>query len=61
MTNLKEARQAAGLTQQQLADQCHVVRQTICEIERGINRPSVELAKLMGAALGVDWVGFFDE
>lgn len=59
MIDLKQKRIDAGLSQQQLADECHVVRQTICEIERGVNRPSVETAKLIAEVLGFKWTDFF--
>lgn len=36
---IKEARTAKGLTQQQLAEQVHVVRQTISKWEKGISLP----------------------
>lgn len=61
MIDLKKARTDAGLTQQQLADKCHVVRTTICEIERGVNRPSVQVAKLIANELHLDWTQFFEE
>ena len=61
MIDLKKAREDAGYTQQRLADECHVIRQTIGNIENGWMRPSVDLAKRMAKALGVNWVEFFDE
>lgn len=61
MIDLKEKRTEAGLTQAQLAEKCHVVRTTICEIERGVNRPSIETAKRIGEVLGFDWSKFFEE
>lgn len=61
MIDLRKARTDAGLTQQELADECHVIRQTIGNIENGIANPSVELAKRMGKVLGVKWTEFFDE
>lgn len=61
MVDLAEKRKNAGLTQEQLAEQCHLVRQTICEIERGVNRPSVQTAKRIAEVLGFDWTEFFDE
>ncbi|MCB1163740.1 MAG: helix-turn-helix transcriptional regulator [Candidatus Krumholzibacteriia bacterium] len=42
--HLKRHRQAAELTQQELADRVGVTRQTIISIERGRYRPSIELA-----------------
>lgn len=61
MIDLREAREKAGYTQQELADACHVIRQTIGNIENGWARPSVDLAKRLGEVLGVNWVEFFDE
>lgn len=56
---LKECREAKGLSQNQLARQVGCVRQTISMIERGINKPSVELAKRLADALEVHWTIFF--
>lgn len=59
MVNLQKLRLEKELTQQQLADKCGVVRQTISEIENGRNKPSVELAKKLGEILEIEWVEFF--
>jgi len=48
--HLKRHRQTAGLTQQELADQVGVTRQTIISIERGRYRPSIELALQLARA-----------
>ena len=61
MIDLKKARTDKGITQQELADKIGVVRQTISNIECGFTRPSVEVAKLISAELGIDWTEFFDE
>lgn len=58
--NLQKIRVKAGMTQEQLAEKCHVVRQTIGEIERGVNTPSIPTAKKIGEVLGFDWTEFFD-
>lgn len=60
MLNLKELRTEKGLTQEELASQCDVLRNTISMIEIGINKPSVELAKKLGEVFDVDWKGFFE-
>lgn len=44
MVNLKELRLKAGLTQEELASKCEIQRSTIAMIERGVNKPSFELA-----------------
>jgi putative transcriptional regulator len=61
MVNLKELRGKAGLTQQELADQCNVIRQTISNIECELSRPSVETAKLIAKVLGFSWTDFFSD
>ena len=61
MIDLKKIRTEAGMTQEELATQTGVIRQTICEIERGRNKPSVDLAKRLAAVLNVDWIEFFTD
>lgn len=61
MVDLRKIRTDAGMTQQQLADACHVVRQTICEIERGVNRPSIQTAQSIAGILNFDWTEFFKD
>jgi len=52
-SNVREYRQRAGLSQEALARQLGVSRQTIVNIERGVSEPKVLLAIALGAALGV--------
>ena len=53
-TNLRRCRFERGeLSQQELADRVGVSRQTIVSIERGDYHPSVKLALLLAATLGV--------
>lgn len=59
LLDLKELRKSKGLTQQELADQCYVIQQTISHIERGERQPSVDTAKRIGKALGIPWVELF--
>ncbi len=44
ISNLKKAREMAGLTQQQLAEKVGVLRQTILFLEKGEYNPSLRLA-----------------
>lgn len=60
MINLKELRSDKGLTQEEVAEKCNVLRTTISMIESGINNPSVELAKRLGEILNVDWKEFYE-
>lgn len=59
MINLKKAREDKGLSQTALAEAVGVIRQTISNIECGINRPSPELAIKIGDVLEIDWTQFF--
>ena len=51
--HVREARQAAQLTQEALAMKVGVTRQSIIAIEQGKYGPSVKLALELAAALGV--------
>lgn len=42
-TNLREARKAKGLTQQQLADRTYVTSRSIIALEKGVYNPSLLL------------------
>ena len=61
MIDLRKVRQDNGLTQTALAEATGVVRQTISNIECGINAPSVGLAKKLAEILGLNWTDFFAE
>lgn len=52
-SSVKELRERAGLSQEALARQVGVSRQTVVNIERGANEPRVFLALALAAALGV--------
>ena len=60
-TVLIEARTAAGMTQQQLADSVGCIRQNISNIELGVTFPSVQLAIRIGNVLGLNWPRLYDE
>ena len=49
---LKELRQGAGITQQDLADAAGITRQTVIAIEGEKYSPSLEVAFLIAEALG---------
>lgn len=59
MIDLKKERKSKGMTQQELADKCGVIRQTIAEYESGRIKPSVPVAIKLGDALGIEWSKFF--
>ena len=61
MIDLKKLRTEKGLTQEQLANESGVQRTTITMIELGENKPSIELAKRLGAIFEVAWSDFFED
>ena len=61
MIDLKKLRKQKGLTQEQVASECGVQRTTITMIELGENKPSVELAKRLGAIFEIAWSDFFED
>lgn len=52
-TTIKENREAAGLTQSDLADLVHVRRETIVHLENGRYNPSLKLAMDIAAVFNV--------
>ena len=52
-TRVKDLRTAAGMTQQQLAEQVHVSSRTIISIEKGQYSPSLMLAYRLALVFGV--------
>ena len=56
---VRELRTAAGLRQEDLAEQVMVSRQTIISIENGRYNPSLELAWRLSKALGTSIEGLF--
>lgn len=53
MDNIKLLRKRQGLTQQQLADKLHVVRQTVSKWEQGTSAPDGDMLPAVAEALGV--------
>lgn len=58
MRLMKEKREEANLTQEQLASMIGINRTTITKIENG-SRPSVDNAQKIAKILGFDWTEFF--
>ena len=59
MVAMKEAREAQGVTQLQLANAIGRDRSLIAKIEKGNAKPSVETAKAIAIFLGLSWTIFF--
>lgn len=60
MVNLREIREAAGMTQEQLGTKVGVIRQTISNIECHLSLPSVPTAKAIAEVLNFEWTLFYD-
>lgn len=58
-TNLREARKARGLTQQQLAERVYVTSRSIIALEKGEYNPSLLLAYRLSLALEVPMENLF--
>lgn len=62
MTNIvKTARKQSGKSQTDISNAVGITQAALSLIESGRRRPSVDLAKRLAAALGVDWTLFFEE
>ena len=59
MVDLRKVRTEKGMTQDALAREVGVIRQTISNIECGVNRPSPELAMRIAEVLEIEWYKFF--
>lgn len=60
-SRLRELREAAGLTQPQLAERAGMTRDGISHLEQGRRKPSWETVLALCAALGVDCTAFTQE
>src|SRR5262245_5435492 len=58
---LRELREVAGLTQQQLAERAGMAWRTITHLEGGDRKPTWETVLALGVALGVDCGEFAKE
>lgn len=60
-TNLKEVRESAGKSQEDIAIEVGLSRAGYANIEAGKRRPSVPVAKKIAAVLNLNWTLFYDE
>ena len=58
---IREAREAKGLTQEQLAAQLGVTRKTIWNFEQGRTFPNLVVFAMMALILGVSWIALYTE
>lgn len=57
---IKQARESAGMTMQELAEAVGVSAAAICRYERGIRTPKVAIAKKIAKVLGLPWYAVID-
>src|SRR5262245_11434708 len=58
---LKQLREAAGLTQPELADRASMNRFGVAKLEQGVREPSWATVQALARALGVSVLAFADE
>ncbi len=58
---LRELRNNRNLTQESIARNCNITSNAYCMIENGYRRPSVKVAKKIGATLDFDWTRFYED
>lgn len=61
MMDLKKIREEKNLTQDEIARKIGINRCSYTNIENGMRRPSVDVAKKIGKELGFAWAQLFDE
>lgn len=59
--NIRLLRLDRGLTMKQISNELDISESYYSLIENGERRPSVSVAKRIGAVLGFDWTKFFEE
>lgn len=59
--DLKKIREDKNLTQDELSRKIGLSRCSYTNIENGIRKPSVDVAKRIGKELGFPWIMLFDE
>ncbi|MDM9646685.1 helix-turn-helix transcriptional regulator [Rhizobium sp. S163] len=52
--NLRRARQAQGLSQEDLAHKAEIDRTYVSSLERGIYSPTIEVVERLAIALGIE-------
>ena len=57
--DLKKLRKAKRLRQIDLAEAAQISQSLVTQIETGIRKPSVKVAKRIAEVLGFDWTEFF--
>ena len=58
---IKDRREQLGISQKELASRCEIAQSTLCDIEQGRSKPSIDTALKIAKALDVDDIKFFEE
>ena len=59
---LIELREAAGMTQGQVAEEAGISQPSYCDIENGVTKtPKMETSKKLAAFIGEPWTRFYEE
>lgn len=59
--SIKDARKAKNLTQEALSRRIGISQKTVSAYEKGMRKPSVAVAKRIGAVLDIPWASIFDD
>jgi DNA-binding XRE family transcriptional regulator len=59
--DLKKQREMKQMTQEQVATAVGIARESYTNIENGVRRPSVDVARRIGSTLEFPWPMLFDE
>lgn len=58
---LKKSRTDGNITQFEISKKAGIAQAYYAQIERGLRKPSVEVAKKIAIILNFDWTKFFEE
>lgn len=58
--NIRERREALGISQKELAEKCGITQSHLCDIEQGRNKPSIDVAVKMAKVLNIESIKFFE-
>lgn len=58
--NIRERREALGISQKELAEKCGITQSHLCDIEQGRNKPSIDVAVKMAKVLNIRSIKFFE-
>ena len=58
--NIRERREALGVSQKELAERCGITQSHLCDIEQGRNKPSIDVAVKIAKVLNIRSIKFFE-